>query len=79
MYLKDMSITGHFQCFHDFNFDTSLLENENLQKLEHRFLVESTTMQNFTFLYKTARSKAYVITNRMGSPKWTYHNERGCH
>ena len=27
-------------------------------------------MQNVTFLYKTALSKAFVIANKMGSPKF---------
>ena len=31
------------------------------------FLVESTTMENTTFRYKTALSKANAKTNRMGT------------
>ena len=46
------------------------------KKLEYRFLVESTKIDNITFPYKTALSEANVKTNRMGSTKWTYHKER---
>ena len=46
------------------------------KKLEYRFLVESTKIDNITFPYKTALSEANVKTNRMGSTKLTYHKER---
>ena len=46
------------------------------KKLEYRFLVESTKIDNITFPYKTALSEANVKTNRMGSTKWTYHKEQ---
>ena len=46
------------------------------KKLEFRFLVESTEIDNTTFPYKTALSEASVKTNRMGSTKWTYHKEQ---
>ena len=46
------------------------------KKLEYRFLVESTKIDNITFPYKTARSEANVKTNRMGSTKLTYHKEQ---
>ena len=45
------------------------------KKLEYRFLVESTKIDNITFPYKTALSEANVKTNRMGSTKLTYHKE----
>ena len=47
----------------------------SFEKLEYRFLVESTTMENVTFPYKTVLSKANVKINRMGSTKYTYHKE----
>ena len=47
----------------------------SFEKLEYRFLVESTTMENVTFPYKSVLSKAYVKINRMGSTKYTYHKE----
>ena len=46
------------------------------KKLEYRFLVESTKIDNITFPYKTALSEANVKTNRMGSTKLTYHKEQ---
>ena len=46
------------------------------KKLEYRFLVESTKIDNITFPYKTALSEASGKTNRMGSTKWTYHKEQ---
>ena len=43
------------------------------EKLEHRFIVESTTIASTQFLCKTALSKASVKTNnRMGSAKCPY-------
>ena len=44
-----------------------------IKKLEYRFLVESTKIDNTTFSYKSSLSEANVKTNRMGSTKWTYH------
>ena len=46
------------------------------KKLEYRFLVESTKIENASFPYKTAISEANVKTNRMVTTKWTYHKER---
>ena len=43
------------------------------KKLEYRFLVESTKIENASFPYKTAISEANVVTNGMVSTKWTYH------
>ena len=43
------------------------------KKLEYRFFVERTTIENAIFLYKTVQPKATIKTNRMGSTKWTYH------
>ena len=45
------------------------------KKLDYRFLVETTKIENVSFPYKTAMSEANVKTNRMGSTKWTYHKE----
>ena len=44
------------------------------KKLEYRFLVETTKIEN-TFSFKTALSKANVKTNRMATTTWTYHKE----
>ena len=44
--------------------------------MENSFLVESSKIENASFPYKTAISKANVKRNRMKSTKWTYHKER---
>ena len=46
------------------------------QKLEYRFLVETTKIEN-TFQFKTALLEANVKTNRMVTTKWTYYKEGG--
>ena len=46
------------------------------KKLGYRFLVESTKIENTSFLYKTVISEANVKTNRMMSTKWTYYKKR---
>ena len=62
-----MTITGNFEFFQYFNFETSFLKNENLfKKMENRFLAESDRTENATFSYKTALTEANVKTNRMG-------------
>ena len=43
------------------------------KNLEYCFLVESTKIENASFLYKTAMPETNVKTNYMGSTKWTYH------
>ena len=43
------------------------------EKLEYRFLVETTKIENASFPHKTAIAEADVKANRMGSTKWTYH------
>ena len=45
------------------------------KKLEFRFLVESTKVDNATFPCKIALSKTNFNSNRIGSTKWTYHKE----
>ena len=45
------------------------------KKLEYRFSVEITKIENISFLFKTALSEANVKT-RMVNTKWTYHKER---
>ena len=49
-------------------FEISFLKNEkHFKKTGKIFLVESTTMENTTFSYKTTLPIANVKTNRMGS------------
>ena len=45
------------------------------KNLGHRFLVETTKIENTSFPFKTALSETNVKTNRMATTKWTYHNE----
>ena len=45
------------------------------KNLEYRFLVETTKIENTSFLFKAALSEANVKTNRMATTKWTYHKE----
>ena len=45
------------------------------KKLEYRFLVETTEIENPSFRFKTPLSEANVNTNRMSTTKWTYHKE----
>ena len=44
------------------------------KKPEHSFLVESTKIENVSFSYKTAISKANVKANRILSTKWSTKN-----
>ena len=45
------------------------------KKLEHRFLVATTEIENTSFPFKTALSETNVKVNRMANTKWTYHKE----
>ena len=45
------------------------------EKLGYRFLVETTKIENTSFLCKIALSEANVKTNRMTTTKWAYHKE----
>ena len=47
-----------------------------IKKLDYRFLVENTKIENESFPYKTAMSDANVKTNRIVSTKWTYQKEQ---
>ena len=44
--------------------------------LENRLLVEGTSIESVSFLYKTAISEANVKINRMVRTKWTYRKEQ---
>ena len=69
-----MAITGNFERFQYLNFEINFFERRKLlKKLEYRFLVESTNIDNITFPDKTAPSEDNVKPNRMGSTKLTYH------
>ena len=45
------------------------------KKLEYRFLVETTKIENTSFPFKTALSEANVKTNKMAATKRVYHKE----
>ena len=48
-----MTTTANFERFKDFHCETNFLENENLyQKLEYRFLLESTKIEMQYFYTK---------------------------
>ena len=47
-----------------------------IKRLDYRFLVESTYIENATFPYKIALFEANFKTNRMGSKKGTDFKER---
>ena len=46
------------------------------QKLEYRFLVESTKIEKASCPFRTAITESNVKTNGMVNTKWTYHKER---
>ena len=67
-----MTTTGNFERFYYFKKTETSFE-----KLEYRFSVETTAMENATLSLKIALSKVIVKTNREGSTKQTYQKERG--
>ena len=73
-----MTISGNFERFKYFNFETNFLKNPTpfSKNTGVPFLVESTKIENVSFPHKTAISEANVKTSRMVSTKWTYHKER---
>ena len=48
-----------------------------IKKLEYHFSVESTAIENATFPFKAALSKANIKANRMRSAKWIYDKKNG--
>ena len=57
-----VTISGNFERFQYFNFEKNFLE-KFFKKLEYRFLVESTKIENASFPNKTAISEANLKTN----------------
>ena len=58
-----VTITGNFECFQNFKFETNSLENGNLfQKIGVCSLFESAKIEIASFLYRTATSEANVKT-----------------
>ena len=63
-----VTISESFKRFQYFNF----FRKSFFRKLEYRFLVETTKIENTSFPFKTALSETNVKTNRMATIKWTY-------
>ena len=55
---------------------STLTLKQIFKKLESRFLVKSTKVENASFPYKLVILEANVKTIRMVSTKWTYLKER---
>ena len=67
-------ISEGFKGFQYFNFETNFWKTKSIiMKLEYRFSVETTKIENTSFPFKTALSEADVKTSRMATTKWTYH------
>ena len=45
------------------------------KKLDYRFLVQTTKIENTLFPFENPLSETYINTNRMATTKWTYHRE----
>ena len=59
------AISGSYERFQYFNFEINFLENEIFfEKMEYRFLVESTDIENASRPYKTVVLETNVKTNR---------------
>ena len=65
-----------FNVFNIFTLNQIFWTTESFfKKLEHRFLVRTTKIENPSFPFKTVMSEANVKTNRMATTKWAYHKE----
>ena len=73
-----MTISGNFERFQYFKFETDFLENQSyFQKIEYRFFFGFRSLaENAWFPCKTAISEASVKSNRIVSTKLFYHKER---
>ena len=69
-----VTISGKFERFQYFNFETDFLENENLFKKTRVpfFQLKSTKLESASSSNKITVSEVNVKTNRMVSKKWTY-------
>ena len=71
-----MTISGNFERFNTLALKIIFWKTKTFfKKLEYRFLVETTKIENTSFPLKTALSEANVKTDRMATTKWTYHKE----
>ena len=65
-----VTVSENFKRFQYINFNSNFLENENLlQKPGVPFLVETTKIENTSFSFKTALSKANIKTNKVVTTK----------
>ena len=71
-----MTVTGSFEHFQCFKFETIILKNENLFQKTGVPFFESTKIENVTFPDKTVLSEANVKVSRTASTKSTYHKEQ---
>ena len=63
-----MTLSGNFERFQYLYFGTlTFWKKKTFKKLEYRFLIESTKIENASFPYKAAISETNVKTNRMVS------------
>ena len=68
-----MTITGNFELFQHFNFETGFLKNGVLfKKTRVPLLVGSTEIENATVPNQAALSEVNAKKNRVRSRKWTY-------
>ena len=59
------AISGSYERFQYFNFEINFLVQESFfEKLEYRFLVENTDIENAALPYKTAILETNVKANR---------------
>ena len=71
-----VTIIESFKRFQYFNLKQIFWKTKAFfRKLEYRFLIEITKIENTSFLFKTALSETNVKTKRMATTKWTYHKE----
>ena len=72
-----VTICEKFKRFNSLTLKQIFWKTKNFfKKLEYRFLVESTKVENASFPSKTAISEANGKTNKMVTTKWTYHKEQ---
>ena len=57
-------------------FKSLTLKKSLKKKLEYRFLVESTVIENATFPYETVLSKANIKTSITKNMKWSFQKKK---
>ena len=73
-----VTIKGYFQCFQYLTLEQVVWKTKtSIKKLEYHFSIESTAIENATFPFRTALSKANIKGNRMRCAKWTDDKKNG--